>query len=379
MTPSALAACLFLQIAVVLAFCHALGVLGRKIGQPPVMAEMLAGVILGPSLVGLFWPQFTAGLFPKESMSVLYAIAQIGIAAYMFVVGMEFRVDIVSSRLRSAVSVATAGMVCPFVLGGALGWYFHTHTQLFPAHVTLFNGAVFLGTAMAITAFPVLARIIAHKNLGGTTMGTVAMGAGAMGDAAAWSLLAVVLAGMDGRVSHAFFNIGAGVAYVAAVWLVLRPLMARWARGVESRGRLTEGEAALCVALMALGSWLTDAIGLHAVFGAFVIGVAMPRGVVTDSLIAHIQPLTSTLLLPLFFAYSGLNTQMGLLDSRYLWGMALAVMAAATLGKGAACWAAARLSGLSNRDSLGVGTLMNVRGLMELIIINIGLQRGIIS
>jgi len=160
---------------------------------------------------------------------------------------------------------------------------------------------------------------------------------------------------------------------------VLRLLMARWARGVESRGRLTEGETALCVALMAVGAWLTDAIGLHAVFGAFVIGVAMPRGVVADSLIVHIQPLTSTLLLPLFFAYSGLNTQMGLLDSGYLWGMALAVMAAATLGKGAACWAAARLSGLNNRDSLGVGTLMNVRGLMELIIINIGLQRGIIS
>lgn len=379
MTPPQLALGLFIQIAVILTACHVLKVVCRRFGQPGVVAEMLAGVILGPSLLGLFWPQSAEHLFPKESMSVLYAIAQVALAAYMFVVGLEFRVDIARSRLRPALLVSVAGMVVPFVLGGLLAWYFHAHTDLFPAGTSLVTCGIFLGTAMSITAFPVLARLISHKNLGGTTMGTVAMSAGAMNDTAAWSLLAVILAGLEGHFSHAFINILAGAAYVAVVLLVLRPLLLRWGRGVERRGRLSENDFVFCLVLMALGAWLTDAIGLHAVFGAFVMGVAMPRGLVTRSLVEFVQPLTAALLLPLFFAYSGLNTRLGLLDSAALWSMALLVLAAAIVGKGVACWGAARWSGLGNRDALGIGTLMNVRGLMELIIINIGLQRGLIS
>jgi len=260
MTPQQLALLLFIQIALVLAACHGLGIICRRLGQPRVVAEMFAGVILGPSLLGLCWPRFTAVLFPKESMTVLYAIAQIALAAYMFVVGLEFRVDIASSRMRASASVSAAGMVFPFVLGGLLGWYFHAHTSLFPAGVTLASGAIFLGTAMSITAFPVLARIISYKRLGGTAMGTVALGAGAMDDTAAWCLLAVVLAGLDGHFNHAFISILAGVAYVAVVLLVLRPLLARWSRGVEKRGRFLENDFVLCLVLMAAGSWLTWAV-----------------------------------------------------------------------------------------------------------------------
>ena len=210
-------------------------------------------------------------------------------------------------------------------------------------------------------------------------MGTVSLGAGAINDAAAWCLLAVVLARLDGDASHAVLNIGAGVCYVCFTLLVIRPLLARHARGVELRGTLSDVEFVVCLSLLALGAWVTEAIGLHGVFGAFIMGVAMPRGLVTDALIERVQPLTVALLLPLFFTYSGLNTQMGLLDTSYLWTMAALVLLVAIGGKGVACWLAARATGVSNREALGIGTLMNVRGLMELIIINIGLQRGIIT
>lgn len=369
----------FFQIAVILLFCQVVGRLGRLIGQPQVVSEMIAGVLLGPSLLGLFFPELFGRLFPAETLRVLFPISQLGLAAYMFVVGMEFRMDIVRERLGSAVAVSVAGMVMPFILGGLLGWYFHGHTNLFPPKTSLLEAVIFLGASMCITAFPMLARIIHFKQLAGTVMGTVALGAGAIDDAAAWCLLAVVLASFDGDFSYALKNILGGIAYVSLVLLVIRPLLERWSRGVKARGTLADGEFVFCLALLALGAWFTDAIGLHAVFGAFIMGAAMPRGLVTEALRERIQPLTVALLLPLFFTYSGLNTEIGLLDSGYLWGMAGLILLAAVGGKGVACWLAARATGVSNREALGIGTLMNARGLMELIIINIGLQRGIIT
>jgi len=297
----------------------------------------------------------------------------------MFVVGLEFRIDIVRERLRSAAAVSIAGMVAPFILGGALAWRFFNDTSLFPKTTSLVDAMLFLGASMCITAFPMLARIIQFKRLTGTAIGAVSLGAGAINDAAAWCLLAVVLARLDGNASHALLNIVGGLAYVAVTLLILRPLLAKRAVAVTARGQLSDFEFVVCLSLLALGAWFTEVIGLHGVFGAFVMGVAMPRGLVTNALIERIQPLTVALLLPLFFTYSGLNTQMGLLDTGYLWLMAGLVLAAAIGGKGIACWLAARATGVSNREALGIGTLMNVRGLMELIIINIGLQRGIIS
>ncbi|MGH7956115.1 MAG: cation:proton antiporter, partial [Opitutaceae bacterium] len=302
-----------------------------------------------------------------------------GLAAYMFVVGLEFRQDIVRRQMRSAVAVSIAGMVTPFVLGAALGWVLFHHTSLFPERTSLFEAMLFLGASMCITAFPMLARIIHFKKLTGTTMGAVSLGAGAINDAAAWCLLAVVLARLDGDFSSAFLNIGGGTAYVCVVSLIVRPLLKKWARGIELRAHVSDGEFVVCLSLLAIGAWFTEVIGLHGVFGAFIMGVAMPRGLITNTLIERVQPLTVALLLPLFFTYSGLNTQMGLLNSTYLWLMAGLVLVVAIGGKGVACWLAARATGVSNREALGIGTLMNVRGLMELIIINIGLQRGIIS
>ncbi|MCC7373203.1 MAG: cation:proton antiporter [Verrucomicrobiales bacterium] len=376
----------FLQIAVILLFCRLVGAVAVRFGQPQVVAEMVAGVLLGPSLFGLLWPEGQAWLFPwdkaqtvRDTQSYLFPASQLGLALYMFVVGMEFRVDIVRKRLKSAVAVSVAGMATPFVLGAGLAWVLFYKTSLFPSKTSLTEAMLFLGASMCITAFPMLARIIHFKQLSGTTMGTVALGAGAIDDATAWCLLAVVLASFDQNWSHAWVNIGGAAAYVTFVLAVLRPVLAWGARWAVRDGSLTEAGLVVGLALMALGAWFTDLIGLHAVFGAFVMGTAMPRGVIARDLMGRIQPLTVALLLPLFFTYSGLNTKIGLLNTGFLWLMCGAVLFAAVVGKGVACWLAARATGISNREALGIGTLMNARGLMELIIINIGLQRGIIS
>ncbi|MBI5770763.1 MAG: cation:proton antiporter [Verrucomicrobia bacterium] len=379
MSNTQLAVYFFLQIAVILTACQLVGAGARRMGQPQVVAEMVAGILLGPSVLGLVWPQAFAALFPADSMRVLFPVAQLGLAGYMFVVGLEFRIDIVRREARSAMAVSVVGMVAPFVLGALLGWYLHRHTALFPGKTTLMAAMIFLGASMCITAFPMLARIIQHKRLAGTVMGTVSLGAGALNDAAAWALLTFVLASMEGDYSQVALSLGGGTAYVAVVLLPVRRILERWAERIELRGRLADSEFVGCLSLLALGAWFTDMIGLHAVFGAFVMGAAMPRGIVSSALIERVQPLNVALLLPLFFTFSGLNTQIGLIDSAYLWAMAGLILFVAIAGKGVACWLAARATGISNREALGIGTLMNVRGLMELIILNIGLQRGIIS
>ena len=376
----------FLQIAAILVFCRVVGSIAARCGQPQVVAEMLAGVLLGPSVFGLLWPSAQHWLFPwdgsqtsRDTQSYLFPASQLGLALYMFVVGMEFRVDIVQKRLKSAIAVSVAGMATPFVLGVGLAWVFFHHTELFNKKTSLFEAMLFLGASMCITAFPMLARIIHFKKLAGTTMGTVALGAGALDDATAWCLLAVVLASFDQNWSHAWVNIVGGAIYVAVALLLIRPTLENFKSWLVKQQELTEAGLVIGLALMTLGAWFTDLIGLHAVFGAFVMGAAIPRGTMTRDLIGRIQPLTVALLLPLFFTYSGLNTKIDLLNTGFLWLMCAAVLAAAVLGKGVACWLAARATGISNREALGIGTLMNARGLMELIIINIGLQRGIIS
>jgi len=376
----------FLQLAVILLFCRVVGAVAAKFGQPQVVAEMIAGVLLGPSFFGLIWPEAQTALFAwdktqtlRDTQSYLFPASQLGLALYMFVVGMEFRVDIIRQNLKSSIAVSAAGMIAPFLLGAGLGWVFFHHTELFPKRTSLLEAMLFLGASMCITAFPMLARIIHFKKLNGTTMGTVAIGAGALDDATAWCLLAIALASFDNNWSRALWNIAWGAAYVSVALGLVRPLAKRFEHHFTENDSLSEAGLVVGLALMALGAWVTDKVGLHAVFGAFIMGAAMPRGIVTRELIARIQPLTVALLLPLFFTYSGLNTKIGLLNTSFLWLMCGAVLVAAILGKGVACWLAARATGISNREALGIGVLMNARGLMELIIINVGLQRGIIS
>src|SRR5206468_1265110 len=273
----------FIQLAVILLFCRLVGAIALRLGQPQVVAEMLAGVLLGPSLFGLIWPEAQHWLFPwdssqkmRDTQSYLFPASQLGLALYMFVVGMEFRVDIVRRKLTSSIAVSVAGMLTPFVLGAGLAWILFDHTALFPRTTSRAEAMLFLGASMCITAFPMLARIIHFKKLSGTTMGTVALGAGALDDATAWCLLAVVLASFDKNWSHAWQNIGGGAGYVAFTLLAVRPALARVKTAIVKDGILTEAGLVTALALVALGAWFTDLIGLHAVFGAFVMGAAIP-------------------------------------------------------------------------------------------------------
>ncbi len=369
----------FLQVACILGACRVVGWLARLIHQPQVVGEMIAGVLLGPSVFGLLAPEWQVRLFPEQSKPILFAVCQIGLALYMFLVGVEFRSELLRERARSAVSVSVAGMLVPFVLGALLGVWLLREPGMFGPKVHRLEAGLFVGAAMAITAFPMLARIIYERGLSGTGLGTLALAAGAIDDAAAWCVLAVVLASLDHSWSIAAKAIGGGALYAVILWTVGRPLLRPLAASAERAGRLSEATLVLILGLVMLGAWYTDAIGIYAVFGAFMMGVVIPRGFLAERLQQAIEPLTVALLLPLFFTYSGLNTRLDLVDTPALWWTASLVLAAACLGKGGACYAAARSHGEDHRTALAVGALMNARGLMELIILNIGLQRGVIS
>jgi Kef-type K+ transport system membrane component KefB len=304
----------------------------------------------------------------------------LGLALYMFVVGIEFRPEVFSRYARTSVAVSLAGMVAPFTLGVLLAAGLYGRAPLFTEKVGFWEAALFLGASMCITAFPMLARIIHYKGLAGTRMGTVAIGAGAIDDVSAWCMLALVLASFEKNWNHAVWSIGGAFGLVVLGWLVIRPLLLRWhSRFLGPDGSLSEAGLAMAMVVLCLAAWYTDRLDLHAVFGAFLAGTWIPRGALADQVKAKVQPLAVTLLLPLFFTYSGLNTQILSLGSVQLWLVLLAVLLAAIAGKGLACWGAARLSGLSHPEAIGIGVLMNARGLMELIIINIGLQKGVIT
>jgi len=379
MTPPQLSVAFFLQMFVVLCICKVVGRMARYIGQPQVVGEMIAGVLLGPSLIGHFFPQAQAVIFPKESLKVLYVGAQLGVGLYMFLVGLDFKTEQFKGKAKSAVFVSGAGMAAPFLLGVALAIPFFKMPGLFSEKARLFEAMLFMGAAMSITAFPMLARIIHERGITGTALGTLALAAGAIDDVAAWGVLAIVLATFGGGPMVAVMAIGGGILYAAVVLLLGPKLLAPLGREAERQQAVTPSMLATVLACFMVSAWVTDAIGIHAVFGGFLLGIAMPRGVLARELRAQLEPFTVVFLLPMFFCYSGLNTRLDMVNSLPLLLTAVAVLVAAVLGKGGACWAAARMAGEDNRTALGVGALMNSRGLMELIILNIGLQKGVIG
>ncbi len=348
---------------------------------------MIAGVLLGPSLLGLLFPEASAKLFSQETRGILYVGAQLGVGLYMFLVGMEFKTELFRSRAKSAASVSIAGMVVPFVLGGLLAPWLVKVPGLFSEKTEIYQAGLFLGAAIAITAFPMLARIIYERGLSGTSLGTLALAAGAIDDAAAWCVLAIVLASFDGgnsvfmgmQFNPAVLAITGGVLYATFMLTVGQRMLAKLGALAEREGGLSSTLLAIVLCLFCLSAWFTDAIGIHAVFGGFILGIAMPRGVITAQVTKKLEPFTVIFLLPMFFTFSGLNTRLGVMLESSILLVAVVVLLASTLGKGVACWAAARLNGEDNRTSLAIGALMNARGLMELIIINIGLQRGVIG
>jgi Kef-type K+ transport system membrane component KefB len=379
MSPFELSVRFFLQLAVVLVACRVVAWLARRVGQPPVVGEMIAGVALGPSLFGLLAPHLQAQLFPPASRGILFCGAQLGLVLYMFVVGLEFRVDLVRSRLRTALAVSLSGILVPFIFGCLIALWLLDRGGLFQVNVSPLQAAPYLGAAMAITAFPMLARIIVERGLAGTSVGALSLAAGAIDDAAAWCVLALVLASFAGDPSIALLALGGSFALVLVVFTVGRRLLRLIADRAEHSPEADHTMFGCTLVLLMLAAWFTDSIGIYAVFGAFILGAAVPKGPFALRMRAKIEPLTVQLLLPLFFIYSGLNTRFDLIADPGLWLIAAVVLIAAILGKAGACYLAARACGESHREALGVGSLMNARGLMELIILNIGLERGLIT
>ena len=387
---------LFLQLAVIIATCRAVGWLGRRfLGQTQVFMEMVAGVVLGPSLLGLFLPSAQSFLFPKTlaitavsgaivevahpNMVILYALAQVGLVLYMFVIGLEFDLALLRGRAKSAGLVSAAGIVVPFACGALLLPYLLSRGDLFAPGVSAGIAWLFVGASISITAFPMLARILYERGIANTHLGALTLAAGSLDDAVAWCLLALVLALFGKDPAAAWKAIGGGVLYAVAILTVGRRLFAVFARSFGSRGELsTDAFTGVVVILMAC-AWFTDAIGIYAVFGAFLCGAAMPKGEFAAVLTDRIEQLTTSLFLPMFFVYSGLNTKIGLVNTADLWMLTAVVVMVSIVGKGVACMLAARLAGESWRHSSVIGVLMNARGLMELILLNIGLERGVIT
>jgi Kef-type K+ transport system membrane component KefB len=380
MTNAELSIAFFTQMALILAVCRAVGWFNRRyFGQPQVVGEMIAGVLLGPSLFGLLLPQWQQFVFPRESLKTLYIGAQLGVGLFMFLVGIDFRSEMFRARARAAAAVSLAGMVVPFALATFLALWLMGIPGLFSDKATSFVAILFLGAAISITGFPVLARIIQERGIGGTPLGTLALSAGAIGDVAAWCMLAVVLASFGAGPATAVKAIAGGAAYAVVMLTVGRRLLARLGKSAERGGRLSHTMLGVVLALLMLCVSLTDYIGIHAVFGGFLLGLAMPRGLLTRELQQKLEPVVVVFLLPMFFTYSGLSTRLDVVSSGAFLSVAMVVLAASIVGKGVACWAAARLSGEDNRTALAIGSLMNARGLMELILVNIGLQKGVIQ
>ncbi len=370
----------FLQLAIIILTCRVVGKLGQKfLGQPQVVGEMIAGVILGPSLFGLLLPGVQSAVFPGPTKSVLYAGAQLGVGIYMFLVGTTLHLDRLQSKVKSAMGVSLAGIIVPFLIAAAITPFLLTIPGLFTAGVSQGNASLFMGACIALTAFPMLARIINERGLSNTSLGTLSLTAGAFDDAVSWCVLAVVLATFGAGPGVAILAIGGGIVYAAFVLTAGRKLIAPLGRIVARDGEMSMTILAVTLALFCLSAFVMDAIGIHAIFGGFILGVVMPRGLFAEELRAKVEPLAVVLLLPMFFTYSGLNTRMDMVNTISLLLIALGILVASIVAKFGACYAAARVAGEDNRTALGIGALMNSRGLMELIIINIGLQKGIIG
>jgi Kef-type K+ transport system membrane component KefB/nucleotide-binding universal stress UspA family protein len=371
---------LILQIGVVLVAARLCGLLFRRIRQPQVVGEMAAGILLGPSLLGWVAPDASAFLFPPQSLAHLNTLSQVGLVLFMFLVGLEFDPKLLRGRGHAAVVTSHVSIIAPFFLGSILA--LHLYPQLSDSSVSFQGFALFMGAAMSVTAFPVLARILAERNLMRTKVGAVTIACAAVDDVTAWSILAVVIALVrtDALEAPLWVTLAGSLAYVAAMLLVVRPALRRLEAAYHHRGGLTQDMLALVLLLALASAWTTEWLGIHALFGAFLFGAVMPkdRGLVHD-IGAKLEDLTVVFLLPLFFANAGLRTSIGLVSSPEMWSFFGLIMLVAVAGKFGGSTLSARITGLSWREAGALGVLMNTRGLMELVILTIGLEIGVIS
>jgi Kef-type K+ transport system membrane component KefB len=371
---------LFVQLVVILAVARLVGGAFTRIGLPSVVGEMVAGVLLGPSLFGWLTPGAFAFVFPADSLGALRLLSQVGVCLFMFAVGMDLDVARLKDKAPSAVAVSHASIVAPFLMGVTLAWFLFTGLAGPKANFTSF--ALFLGISMSITAFPVLARILQERGMTQTPLGAMAITCAAVGDATAWSILAFVMAVSGaGTLSGAVVTLALVLAFGALmIWLV-RPLLPRWlGAAVQAPDELPGGALAVVLLVVITAALATEVIGVHALFGAFLAGAVMPTAQNFRARVkARVEKFSTVLLLPLFFVFTGLKTRIDLLGDPQSWLICLLIILVATTGKLGAGAAAARLTGMGWRESLQVGALMNTRGLMELIVLNIGYDLGILS
>ncbi|HYO14115.1 MAG TPA: cation:proton antiporter [Thermoanaerobaculia bacterium] len=370
---------LLLQVIVILLAARLLGSVFPRIGQPPVIGEMIAGILLGPSLLGLVAPEAQAFLFPADSLGTLRLLSQIGVILFMFVVGIELDVDHLRHKADAALLVSHASIVVPFFLGTACALVLYR--TVVPAGIPFTGFALFMGVSMSVTAFPVLARIIEERGLSQTFLGTTAITCAAVDDVTAWCLLAVVVATVsaDG-LGGALVTIALTVLFIALMLFLVRPRIARW-RGDGAHTPIgTTGFLAIVLSFVFVSALATEVIGIHALFGAFLAGVCMPRdSALRQYLRERLETFSSVFLLPLFFAFTGLRTEVGLLDDWTSWLLCASVVLVAIAGKLGGSTLAARWTGMSWGDSFALGALMNTRGLVELIVLNIGYDLGLLS
>lgn len=368
-----------IQAIVIIAFSRSVGLLARRLGQPMVIAEVTAGILLGPSLLGWFFPEVLHTIFPPSSMPNLNMMSQVGLVFFMFLIGLELDPNLLKGRTHTSIAISHTSIVVPFLLGAGLALYLYP--RLSDPSVRFTSFWLFMGVAMSITAFPVLARILAERRLLRTRIGAITIACAAVDDVTAWCILAFVVSIVRAAgVMDAVWTTVLALAYIAAMLWGLRPLLARMAERGASPTGMNQNLVAAAFILVLLSAGITETIGIHALFGAFLLGAITPRkGGYGQALAEKIEDFVVVFLLPLFFAYSGLRTQINLLNSPEAWGYCLLIIFIACLGKFGGSAVAARLTGLNTRESCALGILMNTRGLMELIVLNIGLDLGVIS
>jgi Kef-type K+ transport system membrane component KefB len=371
---------LILQVVVIVVVARAFGFLARRVGQSPVIGEIAAGVLLGPSVLGWVAPETSGFLFPSASMPILQLLSQIGVLLFMFVVGVELEPAYLRGKAHAAIAVSHFSIIIPFILGVALS--LALYAPYAPPGVPFYAFALFCGIAMSITAFPVLARILEERNLTHTPLGTTAITCAAVDDVTAWSILAFVVAitTAGGALETLLAIVALSLTFVLLMLFVGRPLLQRVLNPDRMGDSLSKEHIAIVLLVLLSSALVTEIIGIHALFGAFVAGVIMPvGGTFRAALRTRLESISSVFLLPLFFVYTGLRTQIGLLDDLASWAICLAIVVVATTGKLGGTVLAARWTGLPWRDSVALGALMNTRGLMELIALNVGYDLGILT
>ncbi|WP_447635755.1 cation:proton antiporter [Flavobacterium microcysteis] len=372
-------AILLAQILTIILVARFFGWICRKIGQPSVVGEIIAGIVLGPSLLGLYFPEFKETIFPVASLGNLQFLSQIGLIFFMFVIGMELDLKVLRNKAHDAVVISHASIIFPFTLGIGLAYFMYD--SFAPEGIEFLSFALFCGIAMSITAFPVLARIVQERGIHKTKLGSIVITCAAADDITAWCILAAVIAIVKaGSFVSSLYIIAMAVAYVFLMIIVVKPFLKRVGDLYSSRKTLSKPVVAIFFLTLIISAYVTEVIGIHALFGAFMAGVIMPEsGKFRSIFIEKVEDVALIVLLPLFFVFTGLRTEIGLLDDPYLWKVTGLIIAVAVAGKFLGSTLAAKFVGQNWRDSLYIGALMNTRGLMELIVLNIGYELGVLS